>query len=123
MSSKPETNFRKRVQKFFKPFEIRGDVDTYWSQELSKVGIPDAFQCYFGAFLALEIKSEDGHLSKLQIYNLRKAARSGGIAIALWPSGWECFKRDYDSFGRAFLLGCKKHVMIYKDNEVNVMEG
>ena len=41
--------------------------------------------CLSGIFVAIELKSEDGELSKLQEYNLQRIANCGGIAIIVTP--------------------------------------
>lgn len=41
--------------------------------------------CLSGVFVAIELKSEDGELSKLQEYNLQRIANCGGIAIIITP--------------------------------------
>ena len=113
MSQKPETLFRQKVQKYFKPFEICNDIKVFWIQELSKVGTPDALICYYGKFLALELKSEEGSLAQLQVYNLMGVSQSKGISVALWPSGFEAFKEDFGSKR----IPCEpKFIVYYKNN-------
>lgn len=43
-------------------------------------GRPDIFACYRGQFLALEVKTENGHLTKLQQYELNKWNSAGAKA-------------------------------------------
>ena len=60
----------------------------------TKSGIADLLVCYKGYFIALELKSEDGKPSKLQIYNKKLVERAGGISMILYPHQFEMFK-DY----------------------------
>lgn len=65
----------------------------YWGGgRFTKAGIPDILACVNGQFLAIELKTDTGRLSKLQEYNLAKIRESGGQAITLRPSGFEAFK-------------------------------
>lgn len=42
--------------------------------------------CLGGLFVAIELKTDEGKLDKLQIYNLEKIGEIGGISIVLTPS-------------------------------------
>ncbi len=44
-------------------------------------GIPDIICCYHGKFLAFEVKTEKGRLSKLQEITIDKIQNAGGIAV------------------------------------------
>lgn len=44
-------------------------------------GIPDIICCYKGHFVAFEVKTEQGKLSKLQKYAIEKIRQAGGIAV------------------------------------------
>ena len=56
------------------------------TQEIARSGTPDILMCLGGKFVALELKTDEGVVSKLQEYNLTKIQESGGIAIILTPS-------------------------------------
>jgi Holliday junction resolvase len=47
----------------------------------SQAGIPDIICCYKGRFVAFEVKTETGRLSKLQEYALRQINNAGGTAV------------------------------------------
>ncbi len=47
----------------------------------SAAGIPDIICCYKGRFVAFEVKTETGRLSKLQEYALRQITNAGGTAV------------------------------------------
>jgi pterin-4a-carbinolamine dehydratase len=55
-------------------------------QQVSIRGTPDFLLCVSGVFVAIELKTDDGKLDKLQEWNLKKIADTGGIAIVLTPS-------------------------------------
>lgn len=44
-------------------------------------GIPDIICCYHGKFLAFEVKTEKGKLSKLQEITMDKIQNAGGTAV------------------------------------------
>lgn len=45
--------------------------------------------CLAGIFVAIELKTDEGKLSRLQRYNLERVSACGGIAIVLTPSNFE----------------------------------
>lgn len=47
----------------------------------NRSGIPDIICCYRGKFIAIEVKSQNGKLSKLQEYNQEKILRANGIVL------------------------------------------
>ena len=44
-------------------------------------GIPDIIVCYKGKFLAFEVKTEEGKLSKLQEITIEKIQKANGMAF------------------------------------------
>lgn len=58
-------------------------------QQLSISGTPDFLICLNGVFIALELKTNTGKVSKLQEYNLNKIAKCGGISIVLMPQNFD----------------------------------
>ncbi len=65
----------------------------YWGGgQFTKAGVPDLICCVNGQFVAIELKTDTGRLSKLQEYNLAKIKESGGQALVLRPSGLGAFK-------------------------------
>lgn len=66
----------------------------YWGgAAYTKSGIPDILVCCKGRFMAVEVKAPNGKPSDLQIYNLRRIDRAGGLAILLYPKDYDLFKR------------------------------
>lgn len=45
-----------------------------------KAGCPDDLLCWRGIFIAIEIKSDEGEPTALQIANLKQISAAGGIA-------------------------------------------
>lgn len=63
-----------------------------WGGYFMKAGVADLTICYKGYYIALELKSEDGRPSKLQLYNKKLVERAGGISMILYPHQFEMFK-------------------------------
>lgn len=47
------------------------------------VGDPDIYGCMYGVFFGMEVKNEDGSLTKIQQYRLLQIRRAGGIAVGV----------------------------------------
>mgnify|MGYP001093460241 CR=1 FL=1 len=47
----------------------------------STAGIPDIICCYKGQFMAFEVKTEKGKLSKLQEITIERIQQAGGVAF------------------------------------------
>ena len=56
------------------------------TQEVARSGTPDILASVSGLFVAIELKTEDGVVSKLQEYNLKRIEDTGGVSIVLTPS-------------------------------------
>lgn len=48
-----------------------------------KAGCPDDLLCWNGIFIAIEIKSDEGELSALQVLALKQIAAAGGVAAVV----------------------------------------
>jgi hypothetical protein len=74
---------------------VKDDLDTLqdcWyikTQEVSTRGIPDILGCFGGTFVALELKTEKGKMSALQIHNMEKIIKAGGFAFEVKPTNWD----------------------------------
>lgn len=86
MSQKPETIFR---QKVVRDLTTLPDTAIFSIQQRTIVGDPDLILCIRGRFVALELKSEHGKLSKLQEYKLEKIRKAGGLAFVVFPDDWD----------------------------------
>jgi len=89
-----ESNFRKRVLKFLKSYEIEGKLVVITTQMVSLRGISDILLCVCGRFVAVELKAEDGRPSELQTRFLQRIEHAGGHSYLLYPDGFEHFKED-----------------------------
>lgn len=66
----------------------------YWAgSKFTKDGIPDILCCINGFFVGVEVKAPNGKPSPLQMYNIRKIRKAGGVAFVLYPSGFDTFKQ------------------------------
>ena len=54
----------------------------YWVKIVtaSKSGVPDILACVEGRLVGLEVKTATGRPSELQLYNIEKIKKAGGIA-------------------------------------------
>lgn len=64
----------------------------YFANRMTRTGVPDILACVNGYFVAIEVKSQTGKPSELQIYNRDEIRKAGGIAVVLYPNQWENFK-------------------------------
>jgi Holliday junction resolvase len=86
-----EAQLQKKVEAFLRSQGLW--FVKYWGGgQFTKVGVPDILACVNGQFVAIELKTETGRLSKLQEYNLAKIKESGGQALVLRPSGFAAFQ-------------------------------
>lgn len=83
MSSKPETNFRKRFVPKLKQIPRTMVISI---QQLSLVGTPDLLLCVNGRFVAIELKaSATSKISPLQKRNLDLITEAGGYGFICYP--------------------------------------
>lgn len=64
----------------------------YFANRNTKAGVPDILACLNGHFIGIEVKSQSGRPSKLQLVNCDKITQAGGLAVVLYPSGFDEFK-------------------------------
>lgn len=65
----------------------------FFANRMTKSGIPDILACVNGHFVAIEVKAQNGKPSDLQLYNVKKIREAGGVAIILYPDGFDEFKK------------------------------
>lgn len=58
-------------------------------------GTPDVLGCYMGMFVAVEVKTEVGVLSRLQEIKIKQIREAEGIAVAVY--GYEEFLRSWET--------------------------
>lgn len=57
-------------------------------QQRTIIGDPDKLICIGGKFVALELKSEQGEPTKLQLHKLAAVKKAGGISLVAYPKNW-----------------------------------
>ena len=87
----PEKKFEGKVRRFLDNLGA-WHLKTY-SDGVQRSGVPDLLCCVNGYFVAVEVKSETGRPTPLQIWNIEKIREAGGIAMVLYPDGFDEFKR------------------------------
>jgi len=60
--------------------------------QVSIRGTPDRIGCLAGRFVALELKTNEGKATPLQIHELQSIVIYGGIAAIVTPDNWEYVK-------------------------------
>ena len=79
-----EKNLENRIKKFLKNEECW--CLKYWAGGgFTKSGIPDLLICCNGHFIGAEIKASNGTPSALQIRELLKIRKAGGIGVLVYP--------------------------------------
>jgi Holliday junction resolvase len=61
----------------------------YFANRNTRSGIPDILACVNGEFLGIEVKSDSGHPTDLQLHHVEKIRKAGGLAFVVYPSGFE----------------------------------
>jgi len=61
----------------------------YFANRNTRSGIPDILACVNGEFLAIEVKSDSGHPTELQLHNVELIRKAGGLAFVVYPSGFD----------------------------------
>lgn len=96
--SGPEKKFELKLREYL---ESQGCwvLKTY-SNGVQRAGVPDLLVCCNKFFVAVEVKASNGKPSELQLWNIEKIKEAGGIALVLYPDGFEEFKRIIESINR-----------------------
>lgn len=64
----------------------------FFANRMTKSGIPDILACVNGYFVGIEVKSDAGNPTALQLHHVSKIRNAGGFAFVVYPSGFEEFK-------------------------------
>ena len=86
-----EKTFENRIKKYLTEHGIWHVK--FWGSAMTKAGTPDLLCCCNGHFLAIEVKSEIGKPSALQLHHIEKIKQSGGHALVVKPSQFEELKQ------------------------------
>ena len=65
----------------------------FFANSRTRSGIPDILACVNGYFVGIEVKSQGGHASPLQLHHCEKIRNAGGYAFIVYPSGFEKLKQ------------------------------
>jgi hypothetical protein len=84
MAKKPETAFIEKLDALLKK-TFGKDLWLENIQQASKAGTPDRLLCINGFFVGLEVKTDKGTPSKIQLLKLAKIKRAGGLAYIVTP--------------------------------------
>lgn len=98
-----EKNFETKVKRYLK--EQGAWFLKYWGGGYAKSGIPDILACINGIFFGIELKSSVGTSSELQKYNVREINSAGGVAMILYPEGFDDFKSIVEG-----VKACNTHI-------------
>lgn len=102
--SGPEKKFENKVKAWLEStftnnvwfFKVFGSM-------FQKSGVPDIVGCLNGRFFALELKSNVGKASALQLKVIHLMKLAGAYAVVVSPDNWDEVKRDlikiYESEG------------------------
>lgn len=96
MSKKPETLFTEKVDTELKRL-FGNDIFIENIQQAAKIGTPDRLICLNGLFVALEIKTDEGKPTKLQLLKLAKIERAGGFSAIVTPTTWPFVREELTS--------------------------
>ena len=85
-----EKNFENKIKKFI---ENQGGWQVkFFANRMTRNGIPDILACINGYFVGIEVKSQTGKPSPLQLHHCSEIRKAGGFAFVVYPSGFEQFK-------------------------------
>lgn len=99
----PEKTFENKVKAYIRA--IGGYAVKYHGNAYSTNGTPDLLCCIGGHFVALEIKAENGHPTRLQEWTVRQIRQAGGISMILYPKDWEKTKRILKALANNTTIG------------------
>ena len=100
MSQKPETIFRAKLRSALEKIPC-----SFWEsiQQTGIRGTPDLFGCICGVFVALEIKTDVGVTSAIQLYKLNKIQEAGGVSFVVSPNNFEASIQFLENLAKAGL--------------------
>ena len=89
-----ESQFQKKVIDYLKQHNV-WHVKYWAGSQFTKEGVPDILACINGTFHGIELKTDVGVPSKLQLFNIKKIKESGGEAYILRPRDFEDWKGEW----------------------------
>ena len=101
----PEKNYEDKIKSYLKDLNVY--FLKHFGNAFTRSGIPDLIACVNGFFMAVEVKAAGGRASMLQLHNISKIRKMGGIAFVLYPDKFDEFKKIVG------LLREKQHTQAY----------
>ena len=87
-----EKNFENALKRYLK--SIGAWYIKYWAGGgYTRAGVPDLLTCIHGRFIGIEVKGPAGRPSELQLHTIKEIREAGGMALILYPSGFDQFKK------------------------------
>lgn len=76
----------------------------YFANRNTRSGIPDILACVNGEFLGIEVKSDSGNPTDLQLHHIEKIRKAGGLAFVVYPSGFDQLTDIVIRLGRGLVV-------------------
>src|SRR3990167_6102194 len=111
-----ETKLKISVLKYLKSLPY---VWVYKANDKFTSGIPDILICFYGTFVAIELKFENNKVTKLQSYVLWRIRNAGGkvlVARSLKEAKQASSTAKYDGIGYVTIEKPKLHASCNKEN-------
>lgn len=84
MAQGPESKVQTWVRQYLMGRLPHAYIRKIQQGRFSHVGVPDLLMCANGKFIAIEVKTETGKLSKMQEIEINKIRKAGGMAVVIY---------------------------------------
>lgn len=85
-----EKTFENRIKDFLKKEGCY--FFKFWGTMYTRAGVPDLVACVNGWFVGIEVKSEIGRASEIQLQNIKEIHENKGFAVIVHPEEFEQLK-------------------------------
>lgn len=85
-----EKNFENKIKEFLKKEHCY--FFKFWGTMYTRAGVPDLIACVNGHFVGIEVKSDSGKPSEIQLVNIKEIHDCLGFAVVVHPEGFEQLK-------------------------------
>lgn len=82
-----EKNFENKIKNFLKKENCY--FFKFWGTMYTKAGVPDIIACVNGRFVGIEVKSDVGRPSEIQLVNINQIHQCLGFAVVVHPEGFD----------------------------------
>lgn len=83
----PEKTFENKLKRYFKSQGLY--YFKFWGTMYTRAGVPDLIVCVNGRFVGVEVKSEVGKPSEIQLQNIKEIRDNGGYAVVVHPGQYQ----------------------------------